>query len=297
MLNVHHLELFYYVARAGGITASLRQIPYGIQQPAVSLQMSQLEDAVGTQLFRRRPFSLTPAGREIYEFVTPFFSGLAHLATRVQGQATQHLRLAASGAVMREHFPWLLRELVRRIPGLRLSLRDTGPSGAARLLRAHEVDLALGIHDAKQAAGLRFELLAKLPMVLLVEASSPFTNASRVLKEAATGNVPLISSPAPDDLLSRFQAELKKREIRWDVRLEAPALDLVEAYVAQGFGVGLSLMIPGRALAANIRVLKLAGFPIVQYGAYWNERLSSPALHCLELMRTRAKALEAGKYE
>ena len=38
-MNVHHLELFYYVARHGGISAAVRYIPYGIQQPAVSGQM------------------------------------------------------------------------------------------------------------------------------------------------------------------------------------------------------------------------------------------------------------------
>ena len=35
-MNIHHLELFYYVARYGGITEAVRNIPYGIQQPAVS---------------------------------------------------------------------------------------------------------------------------------------------------------------------------------------------------------------------------------------------------------------------
>ena len=73
MLNIHHLELFYYVARAGGVTAALRIIPYGIQQPAVSAQLSRLEESLGTRLFHRRPFSLTPAGREIYEHIAPFF--------------------------------------------------------------------------------------------------------------------------------------------------------------------------------------------------------------------------------
>ena len=38
-MNVHHLELFYYVARFGGIGAAVRNIPYGIQQPAVSAQV------------------------------------------------------------------------------------------------------------------------------------------------------------------------------------------------------------------------------------------------------------------
>ena len=42
-MNVHHLELFYYVARYGGIMPAVRNIPYGIQQPAVSGQVVQLE--------------------------------------------------------------------------------------------------------------------------------------------------------------------------------------------------------------------------------------------------------------
>ena len=41
-MNVHHLELFYYVAKHGGISQAVRNIPYGIQQPAVSGQVLAL---------------------------------------------------------------------------------------------------------------------------------------------------------------------------------------------------------------------------------------------------------------
>jgi len=62
-LNVHHLELFYYVARHRGITEAVRKMPWGIQQPAVSGQIKQLEESLGdTKLIHRRPFALTPAG-------------------------------------------------------------------------------------------------------------------------------------------------------------------------------------------------------------------------------------------
>ena len=49
-MNIHHLELFYYVARHGGITEAVRNIPYGIQQPAVSGQVAQLEEYLGVTL-------------------------------------------------------------------------------------------------------------------------------------------------------------------------------------------------------------------------------------------------------
>src|ERR1044071_6948943 len=72
-MNVHHLELFYYVARSGGISRAVRHIPYGIQQPAVSSQMLLLERDLRTKLFERRPFRLTVEGQELYDAVRPFF--------------------------------------------------------------------------------------------------------------------------------------------------------------------------------------------------------------------------------
>ena len=65
-MNIHHLELFYYVARHKGIAGAVRNMPYGIQQPAVSAQVIQLENDLGVTLFQRRPFELTPAGEAAY---------------------------------------------------------------------------------------------------------------------------------------------------------------------------------------------------------------------------------------
>src|SRR2546421_12688001 len=59
-MNIHHLELFYFVAKHGGIAAAVRSIPYGMQQPAVSGQIAKLEESLGTKLFQRRPFALSP---------------------------------------------------------------------------------------------------------------------------------------------------------------------------------------------------------------------------------------------
>lgn len=285
--NIHHLELFYYVAKAGGITAALPLIPYGIQQPAVSLQMTQLEDAIGSKLFQRKPFSLTATGRQIYEFVAPFFGGLPQLASAVHGEVVQHLRLAATTNVMRDHFPHLLRELQRLIPGLRLTLRDANLSSAARLLREHQVDLALALHE--EETGLRSVALLEMPMVLLVKGEPPRGGVPGILRNAA--ELPLIAPPAHDPVTKTFQAELRTREIAWEVRIEAPGLDLVEAYVAEGFGVGLGLAIPGRSGPKGVRALPLKGFPKLTYSAFWNERLTPLAQTCLDRMKALAGEL------
>ena len=123
-MNIHHLELFYYVARHGGITEAVRNIPYGIQQPAVSGQVAQLEEFLGVVLFQRRPFELTAAGDKLYKFIAPFFSNLDKMAAELQGGKTQHLRIGASAVVLREHLPSLFQDMRRKYPGLRVSLRE-----------------------------------------------------------------------------------------------------------------------------------------------------------------------------
>jgi len=55
-MNIHHLELFHYAARPGGITEAVRHIPCGIQRPAVSSLIARLEELPGATLFHRRPF-------------------------------------------------------------------------------------------------------------------------------------------------------------------------------------------------------------------------------------------------
>src|SRR5277367_1311465 len=101
-MNVHHLELFYFVARHGGIMGAVRNIPYGIQQPAVSSQISQLEEHLGVTLFQRRPFNLTPAGEKLYEFIQPFFSNLDKISDELQGGHSWLIRIGASTIVLRD---------------------------------------------------------------------------------------------------------------------------------------------------------------------------------------------------
>lgn len=123
-MNIHHLELFYYVARYEGISEAVRQIPYGIQQPAVSGQVAQLEEHLGVTLFHRRPFALTAQGESLYEFIEPFFSGLAGVATRLQGGQVRHIRVGASTQILRDHLPGLFQDVSKRYPGLKIAVRE-----------------------------------------------------------------------------------------------------------------------------------------------------------------------------
>src|SRR5580698_2920144 len=113
-MNVHHLELFYYVAKHGGIMPAVRNIPYGIQQPAVSSQVAQLEEYLGVTLFQRRPFALTPSGVKLFRFVEPFFTQLEAVAADLQGGKARQIRVGASTIVLRDHLPDLFQKFAKR---------------------------------------------------------------------------------------------------------------------------------------------------------------------------------------
>src|SRR6516162_7664927 len=123
-MNIHHLELFYYVARFGGISEAVRNIPYGIQQPAVSGQVAQLEEYLGVTLFQRRPFALSPAGEKLYKFIHPFFSNLDAIASELQGGEPRHIRIGASTIVLRDHLPEFFQNVRKKYPHLKISLRE-----------------------------------------------------------------------------------------------------------------------------------------------------------------------------
>src|SRR5580698_6997973 len=91
--NVHHLALSFYVAKHRGIMPAVRNIPYGIQQPAVSAHVAQLEEFLGVTLFQRRPFALTPPGEKLYAFIQPFFSNLDKIANDLQGGQARNFRI------------------------------------------------------------------------------------------------------------------------------------------------------------------------------------------------------------
>jgi DNA-binding transcriptional LysR family regulator len=120
-MNIHHLELFYYVARHRGISEAVRKMPYGIQQPAISAQMLRLEDDLGTTLFQRKPFKLLPPGEKLYAFIEPFFANVERVSDEIRGETVPVLRIGASELVLNEYLPAVLNRLREDFPKLRCS--------------------------------------------------------------------------------------------------------------------------------------------------------------------------------
>ena len=294
-MNVHHLELFYYVAKCGGISQAVRQIPYGIQQPAISGQVLALEETLGTALFQRRPFALTPAGKRLAEFITPFFENLDEIAAELRGEAGQRLRLAASAQALRDHVPELLKKLHKHTPLVQLCLQEASQAQAELLLRQQEIDLAITELADRPTAGLKAHTLLRLPLVLLVRQDSPLRSA-RELWTTETLRQPLVAYGEQQTLTKQFLDELRRKHHRWTVSVEASSMDLVETYVAEGFGIGLSVAVPATPLRPTLRAIPLPGFAPLVIAALWQGKLPPLPAAFLELIKARAVELNgAGK--
>src|SRR5277367_4642840 len=289
-MNVHHLELFYYVARHGGIMPAVRNIPYGIQQPAVSSQVSQLEEFLGVTLFRRRPFALMAEGEKLFAFIQPFFANLDKVAADLQGGQTRHFRIGASTIVLRDHLPQLLRAVNKKFPGLKMSLREGFPAQLEALLQKDEIDLAITLLEKTPPPGTHSLALLELPLVLLVEKNGPLKSAEELWQRDKIEE-PLVCFPPGEPLGKIFQKKLGELGVDWFSSIEASSADLIETYVANGLGIGVSAAIPQKSLHPKVRAVALDGFPPVSIGALWRGRKTPLLQTFLDELQMRASKL------
>ena len=278
-MNIHHLELFYYVARHGGISEAVRSMPYGIQQPAISGQVIQLEEFLGVTLFHRRPFALTPAGKELYEFIKPFFDQLTPMAERLRGGMAQHLRIAASEIVLRDHLPLVLQALRAHFPKLKVTLREGYHPKVITWLQAQEIDVSIGLIGGKPPAGISALPMFKMPLVLLVPKNSKLKSAAELWERDRIEET-LITVPSSEAISRSFQEGLARLKLDWFAGIELSTVDLVQTYVENGYGIGVTLAVPKMKYRPQVRALPLEGFEPVTFGVLWQGR-RTPLLEAL----------------
>jgi len=289
-MNIHFLELFYYVARHGGISRAVRHMPYGIQQPAVSSQLLKLEESLGVTLFQRRPFALTPAGAELYQFVEPFFGRLEAVALKLRGGTVRHIGIGASEIVLREHLPAIVQAVQEKFPGLKLTLREGSQSQVEAWLEQGEIDLAFTLLGREPAKAFSHLPILDIPLMLIVPRRSRLQAAGALWARDKIEDA-LITLPAYEAMCKNFQRGLRRQGVDWFPSIEVSSLKLIEIYVAHGHGIGLFLNIPTVKLSPQVRALPLPDFEPVHFGALWRGRATPVVEAFLACTQDRARRL------
>ncbi|MCZ7647357.1 MAG: LysR family transcriptional regulator [Planctomycetota bacterium] len=193
--RLQQLEGFYLVARHGGYTKAAQAYPYPIGQPAVYQQVKGLQDTLGVALVRQvgpRRTELTPEGRTLYEFLTPFFEGLPRVIEGLRGEAGGPLILAADQFLAMEALPAALVRMREQRPAFRVRVEELATPEIEARIRNGQVDAGL-VHVLRTPAGLAWEPLGHIGAALLVPEGHPLAKLGRPPTTAELVRHPLIA--------------------------------------------------------------------------------------------------------
>ena len=126
-----------------------------------------------------------------------------------------------------------------------------------------------------------------------MEAGSKLRSAAALWRRKHIEEV--LISPRLDDATSRcFRQGLHRLGVHWDIGMEVNSIELVEAYVANGCGIGISMTVPGRKLPPGLRALPLRDFPPIQIGMLWRRHPSRVVCALMEALRSAAQRMQKG---
>jgi hypothetical protein len=81
--------------------------------------------------------------------------------------------------------------------------------------------------------------------------------------------------------------------VEWFCGIEVTSERLIQQYVANGYGIGLTVGVPGFKPPPRLRALPLSNFPPVVVGVAWSEKLSEIARQLLAELDVEAEAQRA----
>lgn len=145
-LKLDQLRTFAEVAERGGFSAAAEHI--GISQPAVSLQVRQLERQLGVRLVERvgKRAQPTQAGAELLVHIRRIeeaaAAALSSIAPHRSG-AVSRVRIGTGATACIYLLPAILHRLRERMPGLEITVRTGNTPDMAKLVETNAVDIGL----------------------------------------------------------------------------------------------------------------------------------------------------------
>jgi len=145
--NLRQFQAFVTVARLGSFTRGAKHLH--LSQPALTVQIQQLEEAMGVRLFDRstRVVLLTPIGRElaptlerVLHEIDAVMVNTKELASHVKGTVT----IGALPSISSKLIPSTIAEFQKQYPGIVVRLRDVLAYRIVGLVKEEEVDFGIG---------------------------------------------------------------------------------------------------------------------------------------------------------
>jgi DNA-binding transcriptional LysR family regulator len=146
MLNLDHLKTYELIVQTGSFSAAAARL--GLSQPAVSLQMKQLEAAVKARLIERvgRQAKPTPAGLELLghsQRVMGAVDGLLTAMATHSAEVKGRVSLGTGATACLYFLPSALHALRRHFPNVHVLVRTGNTVDFVRAVEENVLDMAL----------------------------------------------------------------------------------------------------------------------------------------------------------
>jgi len=242
-INLHHLELYYYVAEAQGISQAVKVIPYPIQQPAISQQIISLEKNLGVRLFERRPFELTEAGRVLLDTVAPFMEKLSSIEDELRGLHRTRLRIGCPALISDYYIPELLPGLMEDFPDVMTQVFELEGNDPYRRLLARDIDLVISSEPPPRSKAVITHEVLTLPFSIVVPEGHPFIKELK-WEEVFLMRTKWVALQENTGGMVRLAEELKKLTLTPSYSAATTSITTALKYISIGLGVGFMIKPP-----------------------------------------------------
>ncbi len=188
VLTPDALAMLQSVAATGSFAAAARALD--LVPSALTYRVRQIEDALDVLLFDRssRQARLTEAGAELLREGARLLEEIDAVANRVRRVATgwePELTIAVDSIISKTTVMELCESFFAMNPPTRIKLRDETLSGTFEALTSGQADLALGVADVGDQAGILSKPLGDVNFVYAVAPHHPLAGAAEPLKDDA----------------------------------------------------------------------------------------------------------------
>jgi len=263
-ITFRQLRVFQTVAALLSHTRAAEELH--LTQPAVSMQIKQLEDVVGLALFEKlgKTLLLTEAGRELYQYSRTIFAELEEaeeVLEALKGLSRGTLNVAVASTV--NYFaPRLLAAFHRRHPGIRLTIEATNRMNLIRLLQVNEKDLVL-MGQPPENLDLVSEPFMENPLVVIAPPTHPLAGKDGISLQRLAKETFLVREAGSGTraAMERFFADYGI-EIRTGMQMTRNEAIKQAVRAGMGLSVVSALSIELEVETGRLVVLDVEGFPI-----------------------------------
>jgi DNA-binding transcriptional LysR family regulator len=257
-MELRHLRYFVAVAEALNFTKASARLR--VAQPALSRQMTDLEDEIGVDLMKRSPrgVTLTAEGKlfldEVRELLKRADESVEKVRALARGEYGE-LDVGYAPSPTVEILPPALAAFQKAVPRVKVLLHDLASDELIAGLQNGTLELAIMVQPADNlTAGIQFEVLRTYPLCVAMTAVHPFARMKSVPLEKLAAE-PLVvlrrkDYPESDRFLDRLFASIRaKPRITVECDSASSLITEVEA------GRGIALATPVFKLVAGKRLL------------------------------------------